>query len=196
MLASPGIEAEVTRGSPKKTHVLDSERTVGPFEKKQTKSETMKVDELTVSPRPFLEGMRKQHVRYLNEIAMRTNFAEGEWIFHEGERADRFYLIEEGSVIITSRTPMHSHIVIQTLGAGNALGWSGLFKPYTWHLDARTDEPTRVLCFRAARLREQCKRDPELGYELMKRVGYVLMQRFQAARLKLLNAHAVAAIEM
>ena len=52
------------------------------------------------------------------------------------------------------------------------------------------------LCFRAARLREQCKRDPELGYELMQRVGYMLIERFQAARLKLLNAYAVAAIEM
>jgi len=105
----------------------------------------MKVDELTMSPRPFLEGMRKQHVRYLNEIALRTNFAEGEWIFREGERADRFYLIEEGSVVITSRMPIYSHIVIQTLGARNAVGWSGLFKPYTWHLDARADEPTRII---------------------------------------------------
>ena len=156
----------------------------------------MKVDELTVPLRPFLQGMHKQHLRCLSEIGMRTNFAEGEWIFREGERADRFYLIEEGSVIITSRMPIHSHIVMQTLGAGNAVGWSGLFKPYTWHLDARADEPTRVLSFRAARLREQCKRDPELGYELMQRVGYMLIERFQAARLKLLNAYAVAAIEM
>jgi CRP/FNR family transcriptional regulator, cyclic AMP receptor protein len=166
------------------------------LKKKKTKSETMKVDELITSPRPFLKGMRRQHVRYLNEIALRTNFAEGEWIFREGERADRFYLIVEGSVIITSRMPIHSHIGIQTLGAGNAIGWSALFKPYTWHLDARADEPTRVLSFRAARLREQCKRHPELGYELMERVGYMLMERFQAARLKLLNAYAVATIEM
>jgi CRP-like cAMP-binding protein len=92
--------------------------------------------------------------------------------------------------------PIHSHIVIQTLGAGNSVGWSGLFKPYTWHLNARADEPTRVLSFRAARLREQCKRHPELGYELMERVAYMLMERFQAARLKLLNAYAVATVEM
>ena len=65
----------------------------------------MKVDELIMSPRLFLKGMRRQHVRYLNEIALRTNFAEGEWIFREGERADCFYLIVEGSVIITSRMP-------------------------------------------------------------------------------------------
>jgi CRP/FNR family transcriptional regulator, cyclic AMP receptor protein len=71
-----------------------------------------------------------------------------------------------------------------------------LFKPYTWHLDARAEEPTRVLSFRAARLREQCVRHPELGYELMEGVGYMLMERFQAARLKPLNAYAIATVEM
>jgi hypothetical protein len=30
----------------------------------------------------------------------------------------------------------------------------------------------------------------------MERVGYMLIQRFQAARLKLLNAYAVATVEM
>ena len=44
----------------------------------------MKVDELVVPLRPFLQGMRKQHLRCLSEIGMRTNFAEGEWIFREG----------------------------------------------------------------------------------------------------------------
>ena len=65
-------------------------------------------------------------------------------------KESHFYLIEEGSVVVASRMPTHSHIVIQTLGPGNAVGWSGLFKPYTWHLNARADEPTRVLSFRAA----------------------------------------------
>jgi CRP/FNR family transcriptional regulator, cyclic AMP receptor protein len=97
----------------------------------------MEVDELIVSVHPFLKGMREQHLRSLSELAMRTNFAEGEWIFREGERADRFYLIEEGSVILTSCLPTHSHLVIQTLGAGDAVGWSCLFEPYTWHLNAR-----------------------------------------------------------
>jgi CRP/FNR family transcriptional regulator, cyclic AMP receptor protein len=156
----------------------------------------MEVDELIVSVHPFLKGMREQHLRSLSELAMRTNFAEGEWIFREGERADRFYLIEEGSVILTSRLPTHSHLVIQILGAGDAVGWSCLFEPYTWHLNARADEATRTLCFYAARLREQCKQDPELGYELMERISHVLIERFQATRLQLLNAYVAADIEM
>jgi CRP/FNR family cyclic AMP-dependent transcriptional regulator len=144
----------------------------------------MRSDELIMAPHPFLEGMCEEHRRSLSEAAMRASFAEGECIFREGEPAKRFYLIEEGSVFITSRVPGHSQIVIQTIGAGDALGWSWLFEPYTWHFGARADEPTRALVFYAARLREQCEEDPKLGYELMKRVSRVVIHRLQATRLK------------
>jgi CRP/FNR family transcriptional regulator, cyclic AMP receptor protein len=156
----------------------------------------MQADELMLAPHPFLEGMRERHLRSLREVAMRKNFAEGEWIFRGGERADRFYLIEEGSVIITMRMPTHSQIVIQTLGTGDAVGWASLFEPYRWHFDARADEVTCTLSFNAVRLREQCKEDPELGYELMKRVSRVLIDCLQATRLKLLNAYAARDVEM
>ena len=163
----------------------------------------MRSDELIMAPHPFLEGMCEKHLRSLSEAAMRASFAEGECIFREGEPANRFYLIEEGSVFIMSRMPGHSQIVIQTIGAGEALGWSWLFEPYTWlfepytwHFGARADEPTRALVFCAAQLREQCEEDPKLGYELMKRVSSVVIHRLQATRLKLLNAYAARDIEV
>ena len=92
--------------------------------------------------------------------------------------------------------PGHSQIVIQTIGAGDALGWSWLFEPFTWHFDAWADEPTRALFFHAAQLREQCEEDPKLGYELMKRISRVVIHRLQATRLKLLNAYAAQGVEM
>ena len=156
----------------------------------------MRSDELIMAPHPFLEGMCEEHLRSLSEAAMHASFAEGECIFREGEPANRFYLIEEGSVFITSRIPGHSQIVIQTIGAGDALGWSWLFEPFTWHFDARADEPTRALFFHAAELREQCEEDPKLGYELMKRVSRVVIHRLQATRLKLLNAYVAQGVEM
>jgi CRP-like cAMP-binding protein len=127
---------------------------------------------------------------------MRASFAEGELSFREGEPAERFYLIQEGGVFITSRMPAHSQIVIQTVGTGDALGWSWLFEPYTWHFDARVAEPMRALFFHAAFLREQCEEDPKLGYDLMNRVSRVVIHRLQAARLKLLNAYAARDVEM
>jgi CRP-like cAMP-binding protein len=127
---------------------------------------------------------------------MCASFAEGECIFRESEPANRLYLIQEGSVIITSRTPKHAQIVIQRAGAGDALGWSWLFEPYTRHFEAWADEPTRALYFHASPLREQSEQDSKLGYELMKRFSRVVIHRLQATRFKLLNVYAARDIEM
>ena len=81
----------------------------------------MRSDELIITPHPFLEGMCEEHLRSLSEAAMHASFTEGECIFREGEPANRFFLIQDGSVFITSRMPGHSQIVIQTIGAGDAL---------------------------------------------------------------------------
>jgi CRP/FNR family transcriptional regulator, cyclic AMP receptor protein len=156
----------------------------------------MRSDELIANPHPFLEGMDRQHLRLLSEWAMRANFAEQEFIFRQGEPANRFYLIQAGSVFITSRVPGRGQVTIQTIGSGEALGWSWLFEPYRWHFDAWADEPTRAVYFQSNVLREQCEQDPNLGYELMIRVSHVVVQRLQATRLKLLQACAAGDVEI
>ena len=156
----------------------------------------MRIDELLTNPHPFLEGMDRQYLKLLSELAMRANFAEQEVIFRQGEPANRFYLIQAGSVFITSQVPGRGQIAIQTIGSGDALGWSWLFEPYRWHFDAWADEPTRTVYFQANFLREQCEQYPKLGYELMTRVSRVVIERLQATRLQLLNAYMAAEIEM
>ena len=156
----------------------------------------MRSDELITNPHPFFEGVDREHLRLLSGSAMRADFAEQETIFRQGEPANRFYLIQTGGVFITSRIPGRGQITIQTIGSGEALGWSWLFEPYKWHFDAWADEPTRTLYFPAAYLRERCEQYPQLGYELMTRVSRVVIQRLQATRLRLLAAIAAGDVEI
>jgi CRP/FNR family transcriptional regulator, cyclic AMP receptor protein len=153
----------------------------------------MRSDELITNPHPFLKGMEREHLRLLSESAIRANFAEQEVIFRQGEPADRFYLIQAGGVFISSRIPERGEITIETIGSGDALGWSWLFEPYRWHFNAWADEPTRALYFEASFLREQCEQDPKLGYQLMSRVSRVVIQRLQATRVRLLACAAAGA---
>jgi CRP-like cAMP-binding protein len=75
---------------------------------------------------------------------------------------------------------------IQTIGPGDVLGWSWLFPPYYWNFDARALEPTTAIFFYGTRLRDECEQDKALGYELMKRMTAVAIQRLQATRRQLL----------
>jgi CRP-like cAMP-binding protein len=119
---------------------------------------------------------------------MVTRFNAGETIFREGDPANRFYLILSGKVAVESYVREQGFKVIQTIGTGEVLGWSWLFPPYYWHFDARAVESTEALFFYGTPLRTECETDHELGYELLKRMAEIMLQRLQATRRQLLES--------
>ena len=118
---------------------------------------------------------------------MLTHFETAQLIFRSGETANRFYLVESGSVALESNE-RPAPLVIDSVTAGDLLGWSWLFPPYIWHFDARAAEPTSAIFFYGTVLREYCEKDPALGFELFKRMSVVMIRRLQAARGKLLES--------
>jgi CRP/FNR family cyclic AMP-dependent transcriptional regulator len=142
--------------------------------------------EIRINEHPFLNGMNSHQYRILTDCAMASHFDSGELIFGEGDPADRFYLIEKGSVILESYVKGKGMTRIQTIGVGEVLGWSWLFPPYFWHFNARALEPVDAIVLHAAPLRQECESDQEFGYELVKRMATVMLTRLQATRRELL----------
>ena len=144
--------------------------------------------EARVAAHPFLIGMNAREINLLIDCALHMRFEAGRTIFRTGETANRFYLIESGSVALEAVSLGESPVLIDTVKAGELLGWSWLFPPYRWHFDARAIEPTTAIFFYGTVLREYCERDPALGYELFKRMSEVMIRRLQAARASLTEA--------
>ncbi len=140
-----------------------------------------------IARHPFLHGLSVQHLNRLGECARPTEFETGQLIFQTGDPADRFYLLEQGSVSLEARRE-NGPIQIQIIGPGDVLGWSWLFDPYLWNFDARALERTSALFFYGTWLREWCAQNPDFGYELMKRVAQIVLQRLQATRQLLIEA--------
>ena len=147
----------------------------------------MKSLEVQIAEHPFLKGMNVPHLKTLAASAMQSHFDKGESIFREGDPANRFYLIQQGKVALESNVRDRGTILIQTIGAGDVLGWSWLFPPYYWHFDARALEPTQAIFFYGTRLREQCEEDHDLGYDLTKRMAQMVLIRLQSTRRQLLE---------
>jgi CRP/FNR family transcriptional regulator, cyclic AMP receptor protein len=137
---------------------------------------------------PFLSGMSPHHLRVLATAASTKQFQKGEIIFRAGERANGFYLIESGTVAIEGSVFEHGPVSTDCIHAGEPLGWSWLFPPYSWHYDARAMEPTTTLFFNGEVLHQLCKDDLTLGHELFKRMSQVMVRRLQASRAKLIEA--------
>jgi hypothetical protein len=71
------------------------------------------------------------------------------------------------------------------------LGWSWLFEPYIWHLDARALEPTEAIALDGAGLRAECDTNYKLGYYLMRRSVRIIEQRLQAAMIQMLDIYGL-----
>ncbi len=136
--------------------------------------------EKAVAEHPFVRGMSASHLGILNQCAMFTEFETGQIVFREGEIANRFYLVRRGKISVESQTGSGEVIPVQTVGPGEVLGWSWLFAPYYWHFNGCALEPTEAIFFYGTRLREKCEQDTDFGYELMRRVVAILMQRLQS----------------
>ena len=147
---------------------------------------TAKAVESVIAGHPFLRDLKPAHLHLLADSAMRVRFEAGELIFREGDPANRFYLLEQGRVSLESPRRDEAPVAVQVIGPGEVLGWSWLFPPYYWHFDARALEPTTAIFFYGTRLREQCEQDHSFGYEMMKRMAQVVIDRLQATRKQLL----------
>ena len=89
-----------------------------------------------VQSHSFLKGLSVQQLEALSKIATQAEFTAGKTIFRQRDAADRFYLIEKGRVGLDYGLPRKRHVQIQTIGPGEALGWSWLAKPYQWQFSA------------------------------------------------------------
>jgi CRP/FNR family transcriptional regulator, cyclic AMP receptor protein len=143
--------------------------------------------EKRLAAHPFLEGMTRHHIELLALCAVPTQFDPGQTIFLEGEPASGFYLVETGNVVLEGKTSDGRQVVIDTVCAGEPLGWSWLFPPYLWHFTARATEQCSAICLSGMLLRQHRDDDLTFSHELFRRTSEVMVRRLQRARGKLIS---------
>jgi CRP-like cAMP-binding protein len=138
---------------------------------------------------PFFSGLAPAHLELVAGCASNVHFGEDEVLAREGDHADTFYLVRQGVVAIEMFVPGRGAATIETIEAGEIIGWSWLFPPYRWHFDARALTPVRATAFDGACIRRKSEEDTALGYDLITRFARVMTQRLQWTRLRLLDLY-------
>ena len=149
----------------------------------------MKTMDKILQEHPFFKELKEEYVTFIAGCASNVLFKEDEVIFKEGEQADRFYLLKGGLVSIDIPISSHKSVTVQTIGENDILGWSWLIPPYKARFTCRARKATRAVAFDGKCLREKCENNPDLGYELLKRLTQVFTQRLSATRLQLLSMY-------
>ena len=145
--------------------------------------------ESIVRDHPFFASLDEEFLKIIAGCAKNAIFQAGDYLFHEGEPADQFYLLRHGRVSLEITAPGRGTLTFETLVAGEIVGVSWLFPPYRWTYDAKALELIRAISLDAACLRGKCEDDHRLGYDLMKRFVPIVIDRLHATRMQILDVY-------
>ena len=137
----------------------------------------------------FFTGFETELGDIVAGCARNLRFEPGQYLFHEGDPANEFYLIRHGSVALEILPPGRTPIVVATEQEGGVVGTSWLVPPYRWRFDARAVTLTRAIGIDARCLRDKCDADHHLGYERMKRFLPEITRRLDEARMQLMDVY-------
>lgn len=149
--------------------------------------------ERIVAEHAFFAGLGESFTTLVSGCAKNVRFEAGQYLFHEGDPADEFYLLRHGQVALQLTAPGRGVVTFLTVGPGELVGVSWLIPPYKWTFDARARELVRAISIDANCLRNKCEADHDLGYEVMKRFMSILVQRLQATQLQILDVYGTPA---
>jgi CRP/FNR family cyclic AMP-dependent transcriptional regulator len=149
----------------------------------------MRTLDALITDSPVFAGLDPEELELIAGCASNVVFHEGERLFREGDPADVFFLVRHGLVALDTYVPNRGQLTVETVGAGEIVGWSWLVPPYRWHFTGRAVEPIRAVQFDGACLRGKCDADPVLCRDLLTRFAQVLVNRLQATRLQLMDVY-------
>ena len=144
------------------------------------------IDDLS-SAHPFFAGLDLDLLQRLAACSRPVEFPAQAAILRAGSPADRLYAITKGRVAVGVRVPGRGLQVIETLQAGDILGWSWLFEPYRWTFDAVAVKPVRAIEVGTTCIRSVLDADPVAASAVYRSIGAVMAERLASARLRLVD---------
>ena len=144
----------------------------------------------TLKSSDLFEGLETHHLEKVSALCRGGSYKEGMMIFKEGDEATELYVLTDGRVALEMEVrPVPDRPAIPTaveiVSKGEGFGWSALVEPHIFTLSARCMTNCTVLAIKGDMLRKVIADDPDLGYELMKRVARLISLRLAETRLRL-----------
>ena len=118
---------------------------------------------------PLFVSLPDEEIDLLASSLREVDYQQGEVLFFEGEKAERFYMILEGEVDILKALGSPEERLLGTRGAGSFLGELSLFsEDQKRSATVRANTPLRMLEMTSTEFDELLHRVPNLAYELMR----------------------------
>ena len=141
----------------------------------------------------FLQRLTNRMLEKITPHIELRRFEEKDVIFEEGERADDFYMLKMGKILLEVELAKDVIISLGTVKNGYSFGWSALLETdssYTSY--AVCVEPCEVFSILGHRFREILDQDHDMGYLVTQGVVRIMKNRLERRTgqfLKVMSKH-------
>ena len=112
-------------------------------------------------------GLARSDLEKIADVSVVKSFGKNDYLFHEGDVAAGFYIIQRGAVNVHRVNAAGKEQIIHVFRAGESFAEAALATVAGYPADARALEPTQVLLVQKAGMLELLKRQPELGLRML-----------------------------
>ncbi|NVL92941.1 MAG: cyclic nucleotide-binding domain-containing protein [Desulfobacterales bacterium] len=128
----------------------------------------------------MFKGFGQEELEEVAELCEEVTFNDGDRILTEGQNADHFFILEDGSVDLRFELPYRKtskEMTVTTIGPGECFGWSALVRPHKTTLSCYSTGKSRAIRMGRAELLNLCERNNHIGFVLMQKVATVIGDR-------------------
>ena len=131
---------------------------------------------------PLFQGLPKKDVKRFASLADVMDIAEGEYLFGQGEPADRLFIMLEGEVEIRYNPGDGGALTVTSLERGGVFGWSAVLGRAAYTSGAICTRPGKAISVVGDRFREMCEQHPNTGVLIIERLAEVIAGRLSSTR--------------
>ena len=112
-------------------------------------------------------GLPQSDLANIAAVSVVKSLEKGEYLFHEGDPASGFYVIQRGAINVHRVTAAGKEQVIHVFRTGDSFAEVALAAPTGYPADARALENTQVLLVQKDGILALLKRQPELALRML-----------------------------
>jgi CRP-like cAMP-binding protein len=134
----------------------------------------------------LFKGLTDSQLQRVVTIAKEIQLPKGQWLFQEGQAADRIYVLNKGSVEFLTKIDGEYELPIKIIRSkGECMGTTALITPHIYTLSSRSTEDATLFEIKCNDLQKILEEDKVIGYTVIRNLAQQILGRLKESRQEL-----------
>jgi len=151
------------------------ESLVGRLEKEFASGRTKVVSIDRLRKVDILEGLAEEELQSIAQYFEEENVNAGVTLCEEGAKAERLYVLEQGTVSVSFKAGVQYDIDVP----GRIVGWSFLVPPFLYTASAVVKTPSKILVIKSPDFYYVIHKEPKMGMKVINNLARVIASRLK-----------------